>query len=69
LAVVGKDASVKGHFAFMEKYQASRKLHAAKAETAPSETAVVSWRTDFILQSPATNSPSVRVRQSSAESA
>ena len=38
---------------------------AASVATAPSEAAVVSWRTAFVRQSPAVKIPGVRVRQSS----
>ena len=47
----------------------SSQRQAARAATAPSAAAVVSCRTLFLRQSPATKRPSVGVRQSSPESA
>ncbi len=43
--------------------------HAASAAAEPSATAVVSWCTGFLRQSPATNTPGVFVRQSSPAAA
>ena len=46
-------------------YIGSTYRQAAKPATAPSPTAVVSWRTDFTRPSPAANTPSQPVRVSS----
>ena len=43
-------------------------LQAARAATAPSAAAVVSWRTSFVRQSPAAKIPGADVMQSSAAS-
>ena len=47
----------------------SSHAQAASAATEPSDMAVVSWRTDFARQSPATNTPGQTVRQSSPDAA
>ena len=51
-----------------QDYSQSIYRQAASAAVAPSATAVVSWRTPLLRQSPATNTPGVWVRQRSSES-
>ena len=51
------------------RFHLSSQAQAARAAAEPSATAVVSWRTPFLRQSPATKIPVLLVRQSSPEAA